>query len=57
MTRDQPEERPNRDAPPDEDPMERRRDDATDPKRTLPHERPAESREPAYQDVDDRDGV
>jgi len=50
-------EAPDREAPPNEDWMERRRDDPTDPERELPGQRPAESREPGYQDIDDRDGV
>jgi hypothetical protein len=51
------EQAPDRDAPPDEDWMERRREDATDPQRVPPGDREAESREPGYQDIDDRDGV
>jgi hypothetical protein len=57
MANEQPDEAPDRDAPPDEDWMERRRDDSADPERRLPGDRPAESREPGYQDIDDRDGV
>jgi hypothetical protein len=57
MAPEPPEDAPDRDAPPAEDWRERRRDDTTDPKRRLQDERPAESREPGYQDIDDRDGV
>jgi hypothetical protein len=57
MAANPPDEAPNRDAPPNEDWLERKQEDPTDPKRMLPEERPAESREPGYQDIDDRDGV
>jgi hypothetical protein len=57
MTSKQPDQAPNRDAPPDEDWMERQQHDPADPHVRLPGDRPAESREPGYQDIDDRDGV
>jgi hypothetical protein len=53
---DRSENRPD-DATPGEDPMEQRRDDPADPRRRLPEKTPAESREPGYQDIDDRDGT
>jgi hypothetical protein len=49
---------PRDDVTPDEDPMEQRRDDAADPRRRRDEgASPAESTEPGYQDIDDRDGV
>jgi hypothetical protein len=48
---------PRDDVTPVEDPFEQRRSDAADPRRQLGEESPAESREPGYQDIDDRDGV
>jgi hypothetical protein len=46
------------DVTPPEDPMEQRRDDAADPRRRLDDATsPAETTEPGYQDIDDRDGV
>ena len=49
-------DRPQNDATPDEDPMEQRRADPADPRRRPPEKSPAESRQPGYQDIDDRDG-
>ena len=49
--------RPGEDFTPADDPSVRRRDDPTDPRRRLDEDTPAESTEPGYQDVDDRDGV
>jgi hypothetical protein len=57
MSHKQPENAPNRDAPPDEDWMERRPDKMAEPARRLGDDESAESREPGYQDIDDRDGV
>ncbi len=49
---------PREDVTPPEDPMEQRRNDAADPRRRLDQDpAPAESTEPGYQDIDDRDGV
>ena len=45
------------DVTPDEDPMEQRRNDEADPRRRPDAGTAAESTEPGYQDVDDRDGV
>ncbi len=57
MTLENHQDTPNDAATPDADPMEQRNDDPTDPERVLPGDRPAESREPGYQDIDDRDGM
>ena len=48
---------PREDVTPDEDPMEQRRNDEADPRRRPDTGTAAESTEPGYQDVDDRDGV
>jgi hypothetical protein len=48
---------PREDVTPSEDPMEQRRDDAADPRRRPDEDTAAESTEPGYQDIDDRDGV
>jgi hypothetical protein len=48
---------PREDVTPDEDPMEQRRNDEADPRRRPDAGTAAESTEPGYQDVDDRDGV
>lgn len=48
---------PREDVTPTEDPMEQRRDDAADPRRRLDDDTGAETTEPGYQDIDDRDGV
>jgi hypothetical protein len=42
---------------PGDDPKEQRRGDPDDPRPPLEEKTPAESREPGYQDIDDRDGV
>ena len=48
---------PREDVTPGEDPMEQRRNDEADPRRRPDAGTAAESTEPGYQDVDDRDGV
>lgn len=45
------------DATPGDDPMEQRRADPADPRRRPSEPTPAETRQPGYQDIDDRDGV
>jgi hypothetical protein len=48
---------PRERVPPSDDPSRQGRDPAPDPLHRLDEDAPAESTEPGYQDIDDRDGV